>query len=1056
MANRLDIFKASAGSGKTFTLAVEYIKLLIDNPAEYRNILAVTFTNKATGEMKERILSTLSKLATKDAAAQSYLGCIKKDEAMAVYDDDTIARRCQTALTNILHDYSRFHIETIDSFFQSIVRNLAHELSLTANLRVDLDQKQVLSDAVRKIIEELQADGSALFLAVRSFIEDNIESNHNWKINDDVEKFGENIFKEVYLSSEKVLSQAVADPDFYENYKKELQTRKASMSEEIRNIAGRFFELCDEAGCNDVDLFFHKSQGPYGYMLKLKNGELASPNSYVSKCIGNPSAISKDKTVGSHAGEFAGLLENAAKTVEENATFINSADLVLKHINKMRLLSAVDQKVRQLNHEASRFLLADTAHFLNEMISGSDIPFIYEKAGSVFKHIMIDEFQDTSSLQWNNFKPLLRNCLDAGHSCLIVGDVKQSIYRWRNAEWEILNNIERDQDFHESINRQEMDTNYRSAERIIKFNNILFSKILETVSSDDVRTAYADVKQNVPDNHIGDGYVHIDILPKEDYKAMTLSCIKATIDNLLGQGIRQQDITLLLRTNSQISSISTYLSENATDIRVVSDEAYRLDSSVAVNTIILALRTIANPDDRLTIMSLLVTRGCKEPYLFTDSEIEAHLPSGFYGNLDRLALIPLVELCHMIYGMFGLSEAKGQDAYLMCFHDRLNEYAADSSIDLPSFLRWWDESLCSVNIPAGSIDGIRAMTIHKSKGLEFHTVICPFCDWSTKGKAENLIWCKPTEEPFSRLPLTAISHEKKALSSLFKADYEEEEKKCFVDSLNMLYVAFTRPRKNLFIITGDKGKGESVFQLINEAIPSLGEGDDAICMSESKPYCEGAASYDFGQLVSIVPEDDKTPDSRNITLPFISHDSKAEFRQSNKSRQFIGTADDEDSEDDRLRYINEGLAAHRFLELYQSNSRKNDIIEQLDKEGYFENDSYRKSIIRLTDRALANAKAMDWFAEKWTEYNEVTILTRDDDGNHVERRPDRVITDGKETIVIDYKTGRKSDSHHIQVRAYIDLLTQMGYPSVKGYLWYIRHNETIEVKPSNSPQIKRD
>ncbi len=1045
MAKRIDVFKASAGSGKTFTLAVEYIKLLIANPNEYRHILAVTFTNKATGEMKERILTTLSKLAEKDISARDYLDQIKKDSEMSGFDDETIALRSRMALSNILHDYTRFRIETIDSFFQSIVRNLAHELSLTANLRVDLDQKQVLSDAVRKIIEDLQADRSALFLAVKSFIEDNIEGNHNWKINDDVEQFGENIFKEVYLNNEKSLSEAVSDPYFFENYKKELKTLKENRINEIKGIAKKFIDLCEQYDCNDVNLFYYKAKGPYAFMSKLANGEITAPNSYVSKCIENPTTLSKDSSVSSHADEFATLLDKAVKAVDAGATLINSADLVLKHINKMRLLNAVDQKVRQLNQEANRFLLADTAHFLNEMISDSDIPFIYEKAGSTFNHIMIDEFQDTSSLQWNNFKPLLRNSIDAGHSCLIVGDVKQSIYRWRNAEWEILNSIESDRDFSGTIKSQKMDTNYRSAERIIRFNNILFKKILESVESEEVSSAYSDVAQEIPSFHRGEGYVHIDILPDDDYKTKTLQCVKETIKGLLEKGIRQQDITLLLRKNSQISDISSFLSQNTQGIKVVSDEAYRLDSSLAVNIIVLALKAVANPNDRLTLMSLLVSMGISEPYLFSDQEIESNLPSGFFRSLDKLALTPLQELCHRIYDLFSLSEIKGQDAYLMCFYDRLNEYVTDASIDLQSFIKYWDEKLCSVNIPAGSIDGIRAMTIHKSKGLEFHTVICPFCDWSTTGRSDNLIWCKPTYAPFSKLPLTAINFEKKALDSLFQDDYREEEKKCLVDSLNMLYVAFTRAEKNLFIITGGKGGGLS--NLLSNTIPHLNEGDGAVEISGVQSMFEESVSYEYGEVVPFISKNDKEKGPESIILPFISSPSKAVFRQSNKSMQFIGTIDDEATDDDRLRYINEGLAVHRFFELFRGPEKKDDIIDQIEKEGFFENDRYRASIIRLIDKALANKEAMEWFSDKWTELNECTILSRDKDGSHIERRPDRVISDGSETIVIDYKTGKKSESHINQVKAYIHLLTQMGYPSVRGCLWYIRHDEINKIIP---------
>lgn len=1049
MEKRLNIFKASAGSGKTFRLTVEYIKLLIADPTAYKHILAVTFTNKATAEMKERILNTLSGLANHDPSASGYLENIKKAPEISQFEDKDIAYRARLSLTNILHDYSRFRIETIDSFFQSIIRNLAHELSLTANLRVDLDQEQVLSDAVRKIIEELQVDGSALYLAIKAFIEENIETGSNWQINDRVKTFSKNIFKEVYLNNEDTLSKAVADPKFFDDYKELLKQHKDQKIQNIKDWGSRFFDLCDKYGCNDSSLFFQKTKGPFSYMDKLREGIIIPPTSSVTKCLEGEAALSKDPSVVNHESEFLETIAEAVKAIDADTPFINSVGLVLRHINEMRLLNAVDQKVRKLNQQANRFLLADTAHFLNEMICDSDIPFIYEKAGTTFHHIMIDEFQDTSSLQWQNFRPLLRNSLDAGHTCLIVGDVKQSIYRWRNAEWEILNSLEVSSDFKDDINLEPLDTNYRSAEHIITFNNKLFSAILEDIESDDVKQAYADVTQHFSSRNANSGYVHIDSLPNEEYKENTLRCITDTIDRLLAEGVQQSDIALLLRTNNQISEISTFLAKERPDIKIVSDEAYRLDSSKAINIIILALKVVANPADRLSVITLLLMIGIENPFLMTDEEIAAHMPRGFYNQLEELALLPLLELCHTLYNIFSLVNIPGQDAYLMSFYDRINEYVTDENIDLPSFLSWWDDKLSGVNIPADSIDGIRAMTVHKSKGLEFHTVICPYCDWSTKVDYKGLIWCKPTEVPFSQLPLTAISCTKEAANSIFHEDFALEETKCLVDSLNILYVALTRASHNLFIITG-KYRNESIYEMLTSAIEKLLYQNDTIVPCQS-PYIDSEA-YEYGTLekspcASPKPIGTESPslDPSRLTLHFISTPSHAEFRQSNKSMQFVGTIDDEDS-DDRLRYINEGLAVHRFLELMQSGKDKEKIIERLDKEGYFENKLYRKSILALIHQALSNNAAMDWFSDRWQVFNECTIITSTPNCDATALyRPDRVITDGHETIVIDYKTGRQSPLHQQQVRTYMSLLSQMGYPSVRGILWYIRHDEIVEV-----------
>lgn len=330
------------------------------------------------------------------------------------YDDDLIASRARMALSNILHDYSRFRIETIDSFFQSIIRDLAHELSLTANLKVDLRQEEVLSDAVRDIIENLHTKFDALYASISEFIEEKIEDCRNWKIDKDIEDFGKNIFNEVFLNKEKELSEIFTDSKFFSTYKTNSKNIRKEKEKEIQDIVSRFFDLCNRLGCNSADYFTQKARGPYRYFENLHNQDYSDPNSYTRKCIDGDLPFAKDGVVAEHDDEFRSLFSQTEDLVCRNRKVINTVTLIFRHINQMRLLNAVNSKVRELNNDANRFLLADTAHFLHSLINESDIPFIYEKSGTRFNHIMIDEFQDTSTLQWENFKPLLKNSIDAG------------------------------------------------------------------------------------------------------------------------------------------------------------------------------------------------------------------------------------------------------------------------------------------------------------------------------------------------------------------------------------------------------------------------------------------------------------------------------------------------------------------------------------------------------------------------------------------------------------------------------------------------------------------
>ena len=470
----LTVFKASAGSGKTFTLAAEYIKYLIVNPDEYKSILAVTFTNKATAEMKERIIYYLNDIAQGSPYEADFFEKIKdyKEVRELHLSDISIRHKAEEALTKILHDYSRFRIETIDSFFQSVVRELAHELDLTANLRVDLNDNEVLADAVNSIIEDVEHD-KTLFGIIDQFIEEKTEDSKNWHINNELETFGKNIFNEKYLQLGQQAREEIGNSRFLTEYKKKLIDIRQEALDEVTGTGKQFLEICKNHGYS-ADNFKNKGKGIYSFFVKAEKGNL-DVNATAQKCADNVKEwTGKDEQdsvlLGLVRDTFHKMLVNLVEKKDELALRINTPTILLKHINHLMLLNVINAKVRNLNLDANRFLLADTAHFLNELIDGSDVPFIYEKMGTRFNHIMIDEFQDTSSLQWKNFTPLISNCLSNNDSCLIVGDVKQSIYRWRNSDWQILNNIENGE-FRGYVSPENLDTNYRSVENIIKFNN---------------------------------------------------------------------------------------------------------------------------------------------------------------------------------------------------------------------------------------------------------------------------------------------------------------------------------------------------------------------------------------------------------------------------------------------------------------------------------------------------------------------------------------------------------------------------------------------------------
>ena len=433
------VYKASAGSGKTFTLAVEYIKLLILNPRAYRQILAVTFTNKATAEMKERILSQLYGIWTEDPDSDAYLKRIIEETGKQT---DEIRKSAGIALSYMLHDYSRFRVETIDSFFQSVMRNLARELELSPNLNIELNNSEVLSDAVDSMIEKL-APTSPVLAWLLNYIDERIADDKRWNVSEEVKSFGRNIFDEGYIEKGEGLRQKlIENPEIIKNYRRELKEMETEALEQMKGFYDQFEGELDGHALTADDLK-NGSRGIGSYFRKLNNGILGDDirNTTVEKCLSDEknwaakTSPRYEDILRLAADSLMPLLNEAEKFRSRNNKIVNSCRLSMQHLNKVQLLANIDEEVRQLNRENNRFLLSDTNALLHQLVKDGDSSFVFEKIGTNIRNVMIDEFQDTSRMQWGNFKLLLLEGLSQGADSLIVGDVKQSIYRWRNGEY---------------------------------------------------------------------------------------------------------------------------------------------------------------------------------------------------------------------------------------------------------------------------------------------------------------------------------------------------------------------------------------------------------------------------------------------------------------------------------------------------------------------------------------------------------------------------------------------------------------------------------------------
>ena len=1050
--NELQVYKASAGSGKTFTLAVEYIKHLIRNPYAYRHILAVTFTNKATTEMKERILGQLHGIQIGDEGSKPYLDKLVDELAMPI---DEIRSRAGKALTLLIHDYSRFRVETIDSFFQSVMRNLARELELGANLNIDLDNSNALSEAVDSMIEKLDRNSPVLYWLL-DYIEERIQDDKGWKVANEIKDFGKNIFKEEYIEKGQELRKTLEDKDAVRNYRKMLKAIEEEALEQMKSFADQFFGIL-ETNELYVDDFSYKKDGVAGYFIKLQKGNTEDKikGSRVLGCMEDASKWvgkthkRRKEIIGLVESELIPLLNTAEEFRSKNNRIINSCQLSLRYANNIQLLNVIDQEVRTLNQEKNRFLLADTNALLHNIVREGDPSFVFEKIGSNIKNVMIDEFQDTSRMQWGNFKLLLNEGLSQGADSLIVGDVKQSIYRWRSGDWTILNGL-KDHIGPFPITEKTLNTNRRSEARIIQFNNEIFPSACQYLNGiykqeqgkdcEELLHAYKDVEQKIARKEEKGSVKLIFLKTKEDisYQEDTLEHLAEEVKHMVEQGVKVNDMAILVRKNGVIPMVADYFDKH-TSYRVVSDEAFRLDASLAINMLMDALRYLVNDENRVAQAQL--ASAYQNEVLHKDIDLNTlllgdlndYLPTSFIEEKESLRLMPLFELLERLTCIFQLSEIENQDAYLFSFHDAVTEYLQKHSSELTAFLQYWEEKLCFKTIPSGEIDGIRILSIHKSKGLEFHTVFLPFCDWKLENERSSYIWCTPPEAPFDELQLLPITYGPTMNESIYQQDYKKEKLQLWVDNLNLLYVAFTRPKCNLVVWCKENNKN-TVSELLASAILNTSlQGEDGVYQwGEVCPTEVKNKKQESSNKLNIQPE--------SIAIQMECLNIPIEFKQSNRSADFI-----EGEEDMSGKYIRQGQVMHSLFSMIQTPKDVPSAIARLRMEGIIESDAHERQILKLVNWALNHPKVKEWFSGEWSLYNECAILYREN-GELQTRRPDRVMMKDGEVIVVDFKFGKPYPEYNKQVREYMNLLQKMGYTQVSGYLWYVFYNQLEEIK----------
>lgn len=1082
----LTVYKASAGSGKTFRLVIEYLKLILDNPFNYQHILAVTFTNKATNEMKSRILEQLNLIANgQDTATINVL----LDETGN--SEQFIRDRARKVLKNILHDYNRFSINTIDSFTQKVIKSFNRELGISPNFTLELDTDIILEEAVQRLFAKI-GENKNLLKWLRDYSRERIEENYSQRLDADIKKLGNELFRERFHEFFPEDGDTVYTRENLDNFVKELQALRNGFETTLKKKAGEAVDEMEKAGLGPADFSGGATRSIGKYLVQMSNGGLQEINATLRKGGEDPEKWVAQKKQGRE--EILSVVERTLQPkladiiqfFDANFSRYNTAIAVQKQVRTLGILIDLKDEIRDLLHEKGILPMSDSNLLLSKIIGQSDSPFVYEKIGNYYQHFMLDEFQDTSGLQWNNFRPLVLNSLAEGNDNLIVGDVKQSIYRWRNSDWNIL--AQQLQNDFTAAQRKEktLDSNFRSDRNIIEFNNSILKALIEEFENrlfselenrekhlDRFRNIYSEYEQkpgkkNTPNT----GYIRANFLAYDTFKEDSTALLVEQVKMLQDKGIKAEDIAILIRKNKEgIPIIEAFLDEakkpeNAKyNLSVLSNESLFLHASKGVLFIIHILEVLIDSDHKIAKATLLqmwqswlkpkllqngfLQHDGQQQLLF-ETESEWHLNAHFEAEFERelgtllegikskVLLASLDEAITQIASLSGLFTLTTELPFIQTLIDKAAELKTNLSNDLSNLLFWWKEKgyLTSVNINE-AISSIRLLTVHKAKGLEYKAVLIPYFNWETEPGSNQLpiLWCKPKSEPFNRFPLLPVQVGNPMKESEFAPDFYKEKVNNYIDTLNLVYVAFTRAKSVLmvnspelkFTKTGKESNSKSVDRLLLKALQN-----QVIDQKFPGSFDETEQFFEYG---SIPESEDEKPESdvtRLAKYHFNDFSERIKLRLSGED--FLVATGQEHSEK------NTGTLVHEILSEIETAGDAVPACTKALKEGKISNPEFDQIKAQI-EKNLRLEDVQSWFDGTYTIMNERDLLTT----NRL-LRPDRIMYAGDTAIVVDYKTGDKiPGKYNRQVEGYAKTLKATGFGKVSGYLWYLGSNEVEKV-----------
>ena len=1040
------IYDASAGSGKTYTLVKEYLKIILlsKKPDAYRNILAITFTNKAVHEMKSRVVESLSEFA-KENPSHKALQLMQDIQVETGLSLPKITEKAKSIIKNLIHNYAAFDISTIDKFTHKVIRAFAFDLNLPITFEVSLDTENLLTEAVDAIIAEAGNDETLTNLLV-DFTMEKTDDDKSWDVSREIMETGklilnENNREEITHFHNKTITEFV-------EIKNKLTELCVQLETETVDLATEALFLIDN---NGIDLASFSRQTFPNHLNSIKNKKF-NPNNkmfYAFEDIQINSKASDKAIIENIIPNLLKILSSIYKKFEKQH-FYNA---FLKNITPLSLLNTVSNELVKIQKEQNVLSIAEFNKLINEQIQNQPAPFIYERLGEKYRHFFIDEFQDTSQMQWQNLIPLIDNALSSEDlngergSLMIVGDPKQSIYRWRGGKAEQF--IELVKGKNPFVNPDwkpfSLSTNYRSYSEVIDFNNQLFGYLSNQFSNEDYKDLYQNHSRQEFNAKKG-GYVNISFIPKiekeylEDEIALVkndlyLAATLATIEKVKQNGFSYKDIVILTRKKTHGTAVANYLTENS--IPILSSESLLLSASSEVQCIVDLLRYLKNNNDLQSKANFLyylasqqntisihdfIAQGMEESNEvdFQKWLIKTNIDFSFQ-NIRKKSLYEATEI--IIDKVIPMTK---RNAYVQFFLDIVLERDIKNQAGISDFLYYWDNNAEKLSIPSPEgNDAVRIMTIHKSKGLEFPVVIFPFAEEDySKGPREKM-WLNADEEIVG-LPKVLVDKNSKVegygedANNLYQQKIQEE----LLDNINVLYVALTRAEEQLYIITGMQTQNKEGNYPKNMASFFIQFLDDKGLFSESQ------LQYELGRAEKL--SDTKEPLEETETIPQLStYLNPRSIKIAQRESLMWNTK--------QQKAIEFGNVIHEVLSFVKT---KDDIDLALIKaiENGLIVTSQKTEVERTIQQVVNHLDLLSYYAIGNKILNEKTIIQKE--GNLV--KPDRMVMSGnKEIYLLDYKTGAHQAKYTSQLENYKNAIEKMGYKVTKKALVYI--GETLEI-----------